>query len=44
MKTTTSLSVLALSLAAALAAQAADSTPATPALIQRLAKALPVVR
>jgi len=38
MKTTSSLSALALSLAAALAAQAADSTPATAALIQRLAK------
>ena len=38
MKTTSSLSALALSLAAALAAQAANSTPATPALFQRLAK------
>lgn len=38
MKTTSSLSALALSLAAAFAVQAADSTPATPALIQRLAR------
>ncbi|MES2595756.1 MAG: TolC family protein [Verrucomicrobiota bacterium] len=38
MKTTSSFAALALSLATALTAKAADSTPATPALIQRLAK------